>query len=213
MGDRDLEIDGLIDEHRELMTIMASLRRAADQPHSEVDGLLGELTTTLARHTEREEAGLFHTLREVEIPPEYMGLFEHDHGHLVDLIESAKRDRHGVTTSSRISRRTWLERRPTCSRPPSNCSAQLIGMPLMPLWCTYGRLRTRAKSPNPTADHRAVRHVYAASAGQGPAEGARLPAIEGAGRPGLLAALIGLPLVRVLCAPASDSGCSNARVR
>ena len=96
MGDRDLEIDGLIDEHRELMSIMASLRHAADQPHSEVDALLGELTTTLARHTEREEAGLFHTLREVEIPPEYMGLFEHDHGHLVDLIESAKRDRHGV---------------------------------------------------------------------------------------------------------------------
>ena len=32
MGDRDLEIDGLIDEHRVLMTIMAALRRAAASP-------------------------------------------------------------------------------------------------------------------------------------------------------------------------------------
>jgi hypothetical protein len=96
MGDRDLEIDGLIDEHRELMTIMAKLRDTAGQPDAEVDGLLGDLTTALAHHTEREEAGLFRTLREVELPPEYMGLFEHDHGHLFDLIETAKRDRHGV---------------------------------------------------------------------------------------------------------------------
>ena len=68
MGDRDLEIDGLIDEHRELMTIMASLRRAAGQPDAEVNGLFGELTAALAHHTEREEAGLFRTLREVEFP-------------------------------------------------------------------------------------------------------------------------------------------------
>ena len=57
---------------------------------------MGELTAALAHHTEREEAGLFRTLREVKVPPEYMGLFEHDHGHLVELIESARRDRHGV---------------------------------------------------------------------------------------------------------------------
>ena len=66
------------------------------QPDSELDGLLDQLETALAHHTEREEAGLFHTLHEVEVPPEYMGLFEHDHGHLVDLIESARRDRHSV---------------------------------------------------------------------------------------------------------------------
>ena len=96
MGDGNLEIDGLIDEHRELMSIMATLRHAADQPDSEIDGLLDELTTALAHHTEREEVGLFHTLRDVEVPPEYVGLFEHDHGHLVDLIESAQRDREVV---------------------------------------------------------------------------------------------------------------------
>ena len=96
MGVHDLEIDGLIDEHRELMTVMATLRRAAERPDAEVDGLLDQLQTALAHHTEREELGLFHTLREVEVPPEYMGLFEHDHGHLVDLIESARKDRQRV---------------------------------------------------------------------------------------------------------------------
>ena len=96
MGDRDPEIDGLIDEHRELMTIMATLRRAMGQPDSEVDGLLNQVEMALAHHTEREEAGLFHRLREVDVAPEYMGLFEHDHGHLIDLIESARHDRHSV---------------------------------------------------------------------------------------------------------------------
>ena len=96
MGDANTEIDGLIDEYRELLSIGASLRRASGQPNSEIDGLLDQLKMRLAHHTEREEAGLFQTLREVEVPPEYMGLFEHDHGHLVELIESAKRDRHGV---------------------------------------------------------------------------------------------------------------------
>ena len=94
MGDHEPEIDGLIDEHRELMTVMATLRRALGQPDSEVDGLLDQLDMALAHHTEREETGLFHTLHEVEVPPEYMGLFEHDHGHLVDLLNSARRDRH-----------------------------------------------------------------------------------------------------------------------
>lgn len=96
MGDHEPEIDGLIDEHRELMTVMATLRRALGQPDSEVDGLLDQLERALAHHTEREEAGLFHTLREVEVPPDYMGLFEHDHGHLIDLLNSARRDRHSV---------------------------------------------------------------------------------------------------------------------
>ena len=96
MGDHDPETYGLIDEHRELMTIVATLRRAMGEPDSEVDGLLDQLEVALAAHTEREEAGLFHTLREVEVPPEYMGLFEHDHGHLIELIESARRDRRSV---------------------------------------------------------------------------------------------------------------------
>ena len=96
MADHDSEIDGLIDEHRDLMTIMVKLRRAVSEPDSNVDGMLDQLETALAHHTEREETGLFHTLREVEVGPEYMGLFEHDHGHLVDLIESARRDRHTV---------------------------------------------------------------------------------------------------------------------
>jgi len=94
MGDHDSEIDGLIDEHRGLMTIMGKLQRAMGQPDSE--GLLDQLDMALAHHTEREETGLFHTLHEVEVGPEYMGLFEHDHGHLVELIESARHDRSRV---------------------------------------------------------------------------------------------------------------------
>jgi Hemerythrin HHE cation binding domain len=86
MAEHDSEIDGLVDEHRDLMTIMGKLRHA----------VLDQLEKALAHHTEREETGLFHVLQDVEVGPEYMGLFEHDHGHLVDLIESARRDRHAV---------------------------------------------------------------------------------------------------------------------
>ncbi len=95
MGDHNPEIDGLIDEHRELITIVATVR-AMGQPDSELDGLLDQLEMVLAHHTEREEAGLFHTLHEVEVSPQYMGLFEHDHGQLVDLIAAARRDWHSV---------------------------------------------------------------------------------------------------------------------
>ena len=132
MGDRDLEIDGLVDEHRELMTVMATLRRAAVQPDADVDGLLRELTAALAHHTEREEAGLFHTLRRVEVPSEYVGLFEHDHGHLFDLLESAKRDGHGVEGLLKSLEAHMVREENVCSRPPSNCSVQLIGTPLKP---------------------------------------------------------------------------------
>jgi hemerythrin-like domain-containing protein len=93
MADHDSEIDGLIDEHRDLMTIMGKLRQAVSEPDSDFGAILDQLEMALAHHTEREETGLFHTLREVQVGPEYMGLFEHDHGHLVDLIESARRDR------------------------------------------------------------------------------------------------------------------------
>jgi hemerythrin-like domain-containing protein len=96
MADHDSEIDGLIDEHRDLMTIMVRLRHAASAPDSDVDEILDELEAALAHHTEREETGLFHILHEVQVGPEYLGLFEHDHGHLVELIESARRDRHTV---------------------------------------------------------------------------------------------------------------------
>ncbi len=96
MGDNDSEIDGLMDEHRELITIMATLRRAVGRPDPEFDEVLDRLEAALAHHTEREETGLFHTLHEVEVGPEYMGLFEHDHGHLVELIESTRRDRSNV---------------------------------------------------------------------------------------------------------------------
>ena len=90
----DLEIDGLIDEHRALMTIMATLRRAADQPDAEVDGLLGELTAALAHHTEREEAGLFHTLREVKVPPEEHGSV---FSNTITDTSSSSSSRSGVT--------------------------------------------------------------------------------------------------------------------
>jgi hypothetical protein len=92
MGDDDSEIDGLIDEHRGLMTIVGKLTRASGQTDSERLGLLDQLETALAHHTEREEKGLFHTLHEVAVGPEYMGLFEHDHGHLVELISAARND-------------------------------------------------------------------------------------------------------------------------
>jgi len=96
MVDRDSEIDGLIDEHRQLITILGQLQRLASEPDSDLDGLLDQLETALAHHTEREEAGLFHVLHQVDVGPEYMDLFEHDHGHLVELIATARGDRHTV---------------------------------------------------------------------------------------------------------------------
>jgi hemerythrin-like domain-containing protein len=90
MGDHAAEIDGLIDEHRDLMTIMAALNRAGGDPDSNVNELLDELETKLGHHTEREESGLFHVLRQVDVPARYVALFEHDHGHLVDLIHSSR---------------------------------------------------------------------------------------------------------------------------
>jgi hemerythrin-like domain-containing protein len=96
MGDHDAEIDGLIDEHRDLMTIMAALRRAFDGPDADLTGLLNQLETALDHHTDREESGLFNVLRQVEVPAQYMGLFEHDHSHLVDLIHAAGSDRQRI---------------------------------------------------------------------------------------------------------------------
>jgi len=96
MADRDSEIDGLIDEHRQLITIMGQLQRLAGEPDSDLDGLLDQLEAALAHHTEREETGLFHVLHQVDVGPEYMDLFEHDHGHLVELIATARGDRNSV---------------------------------------------------------------------------------------------------------------------
>ena len=96
MGDHDAEIDGLIDEHRDLMTIMAALERAVGDPNSDVDQLLDQLETSLSHHTVREESGLFGVLPQVDVPAEYVGLFEHDHGHLVELIHSARSDHQRV---------------------------------------------------------------------------------------------------------------------
>ena len=96
MGDQTSELEGLIDEHRELTTLGASLRRARGGPEAEISRLLNELRARLAHHTEREEAGLFRVLRDVEVPEEYVGLFEHDHGHFVELIEAATRSPDAV---------------------------------------------------------------------------------------------------------------------
>jgi hemerythrin-like domain-containing protein len=96
MSDHDGEIDELIDEHRDLMTIMAALRRAKDDPDADLRGPLDQLETALAHHTDREESGLFNVLRQIDVPAQYMGLFEHDHSHLVDLIHSSQRDRGSV---------------------------------------------------------------------------------------------------------------------
>ena len=96
MDDNDSEIEGLIDEHRQLMTILGQLQRTSGEPGSDLDGLLDQLEAALTHHTEREEAGLFHALHKVDVRPEYMDLFEHDHGHLVELIATARGDRHSV---------------------------------------------------------------------------------------------------------------------
>jgi hemerythrin-like domain-containing protein len=96
MADHDGEIDGLIDEHRELMTIMAALRRGLDDPGVDLLGLLNQLETAMDHHTDREEFGLFNVLRHVEVPAQYVGLFEHDHSHLVDLIQAARSDQQRV---------------------------------------------------------------------------------------------------------------------
>jgi hemerythrin-like domain-containing protein len=97
MADRgDSEIDGLIDEHRALMTILGNLQRATASAEPDVIELLDRLERSLAHHTEREEAGLFRILGDVDVGPRYVGLFEHDHDHLVDLIAAARRDRNNV---------------------------------------------------------------------------------------------------------------------
>jgi hemerythrin-like domain-containing protein len=96
MRDHDAEVDELIDEHRSIMTIMAALRRAIGDVDSDLGALLNELENALAHHTEREESGLFHALRQVEVPPQYLGLFEHDHSHIVDLIHAARTERRSV---------------------------------------------------------------------------------------------------------------------
>ena len=47
MADHDSEIDGLIDEHRDLMAIMGKLKRAVSEPDSNVDEILDELEMRL----------------------------------------------------------------------------------------------------------------------------------------------------------------------
>jgi hemerythrin-like domain-containing protein len=96
MGDHTTEIDVLIDEHRELMRIMAALTQAMEAPDADREALLDRLETMLGHHTEREESGLFHVLQQVEVPPRYIGLFEHDHTHMVDLVHAARDDRSKI---------------------------------------------------------------------------------------------------------------------
>jgi hemerythrin-like domain-containing protein len=96
MGGHDSEIEELIDEHRQLLTMLGDLSRAVDEPDSDLNGLLDRLEQALAHHTEREETGLFRVLGVVQVGSEYLGLFEHDHGHLVDLIATARHDRRAV---------------------------------------------------------------------------------------------------------------------
>jgi hemerythrin-like domain-containing protein len=80
-----------VDDHRELMQVMGDLRRAADAG-DDLGGLLDRLSALLARHTEREESGLFHVLHQVDIPEQYVGLFRHDHAHFDDLVRAARED-------------------------------------------------------------------------------------------------------------------------
>ena len=133
MDDHDSEIEGLIDEHRELMTILARLQRTAGEPGSDLDALLDQLDAELTHHTEREEAGLFHVLHQIDVSPEYMDLFEHDHHHLVELIATVRATGTAWTVSSRSSTPTCSVRKTTCFRRLSSCSVQKIGTPSMPL--------------------------------------------------------------------------------
>lgn len=96
MADRNAEIDRLVDDHRELMGAMAEVRRAAQDPAADLGGPLDHLDAVLARHTVREESGLFHVLRQVDVPEQYVGLFRHDHEHFGGLIEAARGDRTRV---------------------------------------------------------------------------------------------------------------------
>jgi hypothetical protein len=96
MDHRESEIDGLLEEHRQLITTLGALRRVAEDAGADMLALLDKLERQLADHTEREEVGLFHTLGEVEVGPEYLGLFEHDHDHLIGLIASVRADRQHV---------------------------------------------------------------------------------------------------------------------
>jgi Hemerythrin HHE cation binding domain len=96
MADRNAEIDRLVDDHRELMGVMAELRRAAADPDADLGGPLDRLEEALARHTVREESGLFHVLRQVDVPEQYVGLFRHDHQQVVGLLAAAREDRAQV---------------------------------------------------------------------------------------------------------------------
>ena len=92
---------------------------------------MDQLETALAHHTERRKPGCSTPFTRVQVGPEYMGLFEHDHGHLVELIESARRDRDTVDDLIKSFEAHMLERRTTCSPLPSSYSAQQTGTLLM----------------------------------------------------------------------------------
>ena len=121
MGDHDAELDELIDEHRELMSIMAAVRRAAGGPGSELDSLLDQLETALAHHTAGKSAGCsmssatWRFLRTTSAS-----------SNTTTRTSSTSSTRHGLTGAaltlySTVSKRIWLVRRTTCSLPPSNC--------------------------------------------------------------------------------------------
>ena len=51
VSENNSEIDGLIDEHRDLMTIMGTLRDAVSMSDPDVPEILDQLVTALADHT------------------------------------------------------------------------------------------------------------------------------------------------------------------
>lgn len=88
------ELEALTAEHDEMRRLAAELVTACrDEPASAamVSARLEDFATVLARHTVREETGLFETLRRVA-DDEYLTRFHHDHGELIAALAEAQRD-------------------------------------------------------------------------------------------------------------------------
>ena len=140
------QIDGLIEEHRQLTTILGTLRRA---PGSDLDGLLDKLEQTLAHHTEREETGLFLVSSERSRSPRTISPSS---SMTMGTLSTSSPRRSAIRTawkiSSSASRRTWLARRTTCSRLRNNCSDQPTGTTSRWRSHTCGNTRRRVSNDN-----------------------------------------------------------------
>jgi hypothetical protein len=87
------EIAALSHDHEAVLALTAALRRAsAGAGERSIDALLDELAAVLAPHTRREEVGVFGALRDVDVPDDYVGVFEHDHAEIDATMAVTRQD-------------------------------------------------------------------------------------------------------------------------